>query len=191
MYAPEPVNFLLQAGTKAAFRFEMPAASAVVEALRKDPATRILPGRTQSAAASSPAVADTSCRPGTFSVLETCSGRDHLNSAQEATFAARFRAMPLAEALATPFNMACFKLDAHMRARGVLAGMGAAVIEPWTRALAAAGFEFDRCLPYVFLSGGLDVGSFHPGWAPVWGRGETLVFRPQKKLANGRHTRRT
>lgn len=48
-----------------------------------------------------------------------------------------------------------------MTGGGFLEGFDAKVLEPWKQNLRDGGFEFDRCLPYIFISGARDVGSFH------------------------------
>eukprot|EP00038_Savillea_parva_P004260 m.135717 g.135717 ORF g.135717 m.135717 type:complete len:371 (+) comp11422_c0_seq3:310-1422(+) len=206
MYADEPVNFLLGGETAAPLtgaNFPFPAVRDVVESLRRDPDTRILPGRppkadlaTTSAAGSCCSSSSSSAKPnasnatpsghcddtdtgaaggirahvsarettpGALSILETRDGVHHLRAGavDEAAFAAWFRAAPLDEALAVPFSLAHFQL-ARFFARGdFLEGFDVLVLEPWKAALRGAGFEFDRCLPYIFISGARDVGSFH------------------------------
>src|SRR5688500_1077764 len=63
-----------------------------------------------------------------------------------------FRPLPIAEALASPFSLAHFRLSVFDHPGGFLHGFRERVLEPWQRALTENGFTFDRCYPIVFIS---------------------------------------
>lgn len=64
-----------------------------------------------------------------------------------------FAEMPIGEALATPFSLALFKLDALSGPGELFEGFEERVMDPWRSALSAAGFEWRRCYPIIFVSG--------------------------------------
>jgi hypothetical protein len=153
MYGDEPENFLLEDETAEALHWtKFPSARDVIAILRKDPETRILPGRPPKDGGS------------IVRVLDTRDGTQHLgcaSSEEEVKFDAWFRQAPLDEALSTPFQLSHFQLSKFFAEGQFLEGFEEEVMGPWRAALDAAGFEYDRCLPYIFISGALDVGSFH------------------------------
>jgi len=135
--------------------FDYPSLPELVDALRRMPKTRILPGRTPPKANSGSS--------SSFSCLETTSAGRHLNAppGEEERFASEFRSLPLDEALKRPFSMALFELDPLMEKGGLLEGFDSKVLHRWKETLRAAGWSFDRCYPILFISGPNDIGSFH------------------------------
>ena len=82
MYADEPINFLLTGEAAAALRWAFPPAARVVDVLRKDPDTRIAPGRP-------PRSGDE------VSAMETRDGTMHLDGAGSTEFAEAYEAASL------------------------------------------------------------------------------------------------
>lgn len=155
IYSNNPTNFLLGGECARVFdkgNFDYPSLPELVDALRRMPNTRILPGRTPRRKNSTP-----------FSSLETTSAGHHLNAplGDEESFAAKFRSLPLDEALLQPFSMALFELEPLMAKGGLLEGWDSKVLNRWRESLRDAGWEFDRCYPILFISGPNDIGSFH------------------------------
>lgn len=151
MYAEEPVNFILQGKPASSLQWDScPTAACVVDALRADPATRITRGRPPTETQAP------------VSMLETRDGRSHLSdSPEDREFEAWFRSAPLEEALASSFTMAHFQLERFYQPGHLLEGFDKDVLQVWKESLHQAGFVYDRCTPYIFISGARDIGSFH------------------------------
>jgi hypothetical protein len=81
--------------------------------------------------------------------------------------AAGFRALSVERALETPFALAHFQLARFDAPGKFLHGFGRGVMEPWRRALQAAGFTFDRCNPIVFISGRGCATNYHMDFSHV------------------------
>jgi hypothetical protein len=105
----------------------LPGARAIVDVLRRDPATRIKTGAPRLS-------------------LDTGEGDEAL------AFADAFRAAPLEQALRTPFALAHFGLEVFDVPGGLLDGLRARFIEPWADSLRRNGFSFHRCYPILFIS---------------------------------------
>lgn len=81
--------------------------------------------------------------------------------------AAAFRALPVEQALATSFGLAHFQLARFDAPGKFLHGFTAGVLEPWQRALRAAGFTFERCYPIIFISGRGCATNYHMDFSHV------------------------
>lgn len=86
---------------------------------------------------------------------------------QLADMAAQFRAMPVERALDSPFALAHFQLARFDAPGKFLHGFTAGVMEPWQRALTAAGFTFERCYPIIFISGKGCATNYHMDFSHV------------------------
>lgn len=89
---------------------------------------------------------------------------DRLNLAD---MAAAFRARPIAQALESSFALAHFQLARFDAPGKFLHGFTAAVMEPWQRALTAAGFTWERCYPIIFISGQGCATNYHMDFSHV------------------------
>lgn len=63
-----------------------------------------------------------------------------------------FRFMPIEDVLQAAFSMAHYHLDAFYEPGKLLEGFDRDVLEPWKQFLREAGFTWDRCTPYIFIS---------------------------------------
>lgn len=81
--------------------------------------------------------------------------------------AAAFRALPIQEALKTPFALAHFQLPRFDAPGKFLHGFEQGVMEPWRQALHAAGFTFERCYPIIFISGQGCATNYHMDFSHV------------------------
>jgi hypothetical protein len=64
-----------------------------------------------------------------------------------------FRKLPIEKAVTARFQMSHFKLTNFCGPGKLFHGFEERVMEPWRRALVAAGFTWTRCYPIVFISG--------------------------------------
>lgn len=86
---------------------------------------------------------------------------------QLADQAGAFRALPIEQALASSFALAHFQLDRFDAPGRCLHGFTRAVLEPWQRALTAAGFTWERCYPIIFISGRGCATNYHMDFSHV------------------------
>jgi hypothetical protein len=92
--------------------------------------------------------------------------------------AATFRALPIEEALASPFSIAHYKLG-NFSGRGELFhGLDEQVLQPWKAALHREGFTWERCYPILFISGPDCATNYHMDYSHVvaWQRCGTKRF---------------
>jgi len=82
-------------------------------------------------------------------------------------FREQFLQVPLEKAMELPFTLAHFRLSKFDLPGKFLHGFGDRVLTPWTRALADAGFTFDRCYPIVFISGRHCATNYHMDYSHV------------------------
>lgn len=81
--------------------------------------------------------------------------------------AAQFRALPIAEALTSPFSLAHYRLSQFDQPGGFLHGFQDQVLDPWQSALRAAGFTWERCYPIIFISGPQCATNYHMDFSHV------------------------
>ena len=65
----------------------------------------------------------------------------------------RFNALPIDDAVQSPFALAHFELSRFDAPGRFLHGFKQKVLTPWRSALRDAGFTYERCYPIVFMSG--------------------------------------
>jgi hypothetical protein len=65
----------------------------------------------------------------------------------------RFNALPIDQAVQSPFALAHFELSRFDAPGKFLHGFEQKVLTPWRSALRDAGFTYERCYPIVFMSG--------------------------------------
>lgn len=105
------------------FRYEVPPLKDVVETLRNDPEVKILEDRD---------------KPGTDKIVDI---RDAL------------REMPIEEVLIASYVLRHMNISKFDRPDELLASFDQGVIRPLYEMLIAGGFTWQRCLPYIFISG--------------------------------------
>ena len=81
--------------------------------------------------------------------------------------AAQFRALPIEQAMRSPFGLAHFRLSAFDAPGRILHGFKEKVLDPWQAALKREGFTFDRCYPIVFISGIQCATNYHMDFSHV------------------------
>lgn len=79
----------------------------------------------------------------------------------------KFRALPVEQALESPFSMSHFHLSRFDTSGGFLHGFKEKVLLPWQQALAAAGFSWERCYPIIFMSGPCCATNYHMDFSHV------------------------
>ena len=92
--------------------------------------------------------------------------------------AEEFRRLPIEQAVDSPFQMSHFKLKNFYGPGQLFHGFEEQVMEPWRRALAAAGFTWTRCYPIIFISGPHCATNYHMDGSHVvaWQRHGTKNF---------------
>lgn len=72
-----------------------------------------------------------------------------------------FRKVPIADTLHMQFQLSHFKLQNFYGPGQLFHGFEEQVMEPWEKALAAAGFTWTRCYPIIFISGPGSATNYH------------------------------
>ena len=78
-----------------------------------------------------------------------------------------FLALSVDEAMETAFSIAHFELARFDKPGGFFHGGYQAIMEPWTMALKANGFTWDRCNPLLFISGKKCSTNYHMDFSQV------------------------
>ena len=89
-----------------------------------------------------------------------------------------FRALPIEEALESPFNIANFELDEFYGPGRLFHRLEESWVEPWRRSLEQNGFTYRECFPIVFVSGRNCATNYHLDYSHVmaWQRYGTKLF---------------
>ena len=83
------------------------------------------------------------------------------------SIAEQFRALPIEEAVRSPFALAHFKLDNFSAPGRLFHGFEEQVLRPWKSALSRAGFTWERCYPIIFISGPNCATNYHMDYSHV------------------------
>lgn len=79
----------------------------------------------------------------------------------------KFRAMPIDQAIRSPFGLACYRLGVFDEPGKFLHGFRERVLDPWQAALRSNGFTWTRCYPIIFITGPGSSTNYHMDFSHV------------------------